>query len=208
VMSQLLLARGVDVAIIDTDTEMIRSAEEFGFKVYYGDGTRLDVLHASGAASARAIGICVDKKDATDKIVELAKAEFPNAQLLVRSFDREHALELIKQGVDQQMRETFESALVLGGMALKAVGANEAEVAEIVEDIRRRDAERFKLEVIGGLAAGAKLLHSNRMKPTPLTPPKRAAAAAAGTAAPAEAATVTSPALPEIAPTQPADAMP
>jgi glutathione-regulated potassium-efflux system protein KefB len=208
VMSQLLLARGVDVAIIDTDTEMIRSAEEFGFKVYYGDGTRLDVLHASGAASARAIGICVDKKDATDKIVELAKAEFPNAQLLVRSFDREHALELIKQGVDQQMRETFESALVLGGMALKAVGANEAEVAEIVEDIRRRDAERFKLEVIGGLAAGAKLLHSNRMKPTPLTPPKRAAAAAAGTAAPAEAATVTSPALPEIAPTQPADATP
>jgi glutathione-regulated potassium-efflux system protein KefB len=208
VMSQLLLARGVDVAIIDTDTEMIRSAEEFGFKVYYGDGTRLDVLHASGAASARAIGICVDKKDATDKIVELAKAEFPNAQLLVRSFDREHALELIKQGVDLQMRETFESALVLGGMALKAVGANEAEVAEIVEDIRRRDAERFKLEVIGGLAAGAKLLHSNRMKPTPLTPPKRAAAAAAGTAAPAEAATVTSPALPEIAPTQPADATP
>lgn len=179
VMSQLLLARGVDVAIIDTDTEMIRSAEEFGFKVYYGDGTRLDVLHASGAAAARAIGVCVDKKAATDKIVELAQAEFPNAQLLVRSFDREHALELIQQGVDQQMRETFESALVLGGMALKAVGANEAEAAEIIADIRRRDAERFKLEVVGGLAAGAKLLHSNRMKPTPLTPPKRQQAAAA-----------------------------
>jgi glutathione-regulated potassium-efflux system protein KefB len=215
VMSQLLLARGVDVAIIDTDTEMIRSAEEFGFKVYYGDGTRLDVLHASGAASARAIGICVDKKVATDKIVELVKAEFPNAQLLVRSFDREHALELIRQGVDLQMRETFESALVLGGMALKAVGANEAEVAEIVEDIRRRDAERFKLEVVGGLAAGAKLLHSNRMKPTPLTPPKRNAAAAAGTAAPAEAAPAASPAAPATpmaAPdntqTQPADATP
>lgn len=184
VMSQLLLARGVDVAIIDTDTEMIRSAEEFGFKVYYGDGTRLDVLHASGAAAARAIGVCVDKKAATDKIVELAQAEFPNTQLLVRSFDREHALELIQKGVDQQMRETFESALVLGGMALKAVGANEAEAAEIIGDIRRRDAERFKLEVVGGLAAGAKLLHSNRMKPTPLTPPKRQQAAAAG---PAEA---------------------
>ncbi|MDO9382997.1 MAG: monovalent cation:proton antiporter-2 (CPA2) family protein [Hyphomicrobiaceae bacterium] len=216
VMSQLLLARGVDVAIIDTDTEMIRSAEEFGFKVYYGDGTRLDVLHASGAASARAIGICVDKKDATDKIVELAKAEFPNAQLLVRSFDREHALELIKQGVDLQMRETFESALVLGGMALKAVGASEAEAAEIVEDIRRRDAERFKLEVVGGLSAGVKLLHSNRMKPTPLTPPKRnvAAASAAGATAPAEAATSPSPpaatatstAAPDSPQTQPADA--
>lgn len=181
VMSQLLLARGIDVAIIDTDTEMIRSAEEFGFKVYYGDGTRLDVLHASGAASARAIGVCVDKREATDRIVELAQAEFPNAQLLVRSFDREHALKLIQQGVDQQMRETFESALVLGGMALAAVGANEAEVVEIVADIRRRDAERFKLEVVGGLAAGAKLLHSNRMKPTPLTPPKRQPAVTAAT---------------------------
>lgn len=187
VMSQLLLARGVDVAIIDTDTEMIRSAEEFGFKVYYGDGTRLDVLHASGADKARAIGICVDKREATDKIVELAQAEFPNAQLLVRSFDREHALKLIQQGVDHQMRETFESALVLGGMALEAIGASEAEVAEIVEDIRRRDAERFKLEVVGGLAAGAKLLHSNRMKPTPLVPPKRPVPPAAASAAPVPA---------------------
>jgi glutathione-regulated potassium-efflux system protein KefB len=164
---------------------MIRSAEEFGFKVYYGDGTRLDVLHASGAATARAIGVCVDSRASTDKIVELVKAEFPNAELLVRSFDREHALKLIQQGVDLQMRETFESALVLGGMALKAVGASEAEVAEITEDIRRRDAERFKLEVVGGLAAGAKLLLSNRMKPTPLIPPKRPQPAPA---APVEAA--------------------
>lgn len=177
VMSQLLLARGVDVAIIDVDTEMIRSAEDFGFKVYYGDGTRLDVLHASGAATATAIGICVDKQDAVDKIVEIAQSEFPNATLLVRSFDREHALKLIQKGVDNQMRETFESALLLGGMALKAVGASEAEVAEITADIRRRDADRFKLEVVGGLAAGAKLLHGNKMKPTPLTPPKRPVAA-------------------------------
>jgi glutathione-regulated potassium-efflux system protein KefB len=173
VMSQLLLARGVDVSIIDVDTDMIRSAEEFGFKVYYGDGTRLDVLRQSGAGTARAIAVCVNEQAATDKIVEIAKEEFPTATLLVRSFDREHAHKLIAAGVDLQMRETFESALVLGGMALKAVGANDAEAAEIVADIRRRDAERFKLEVAGGLAAGVKLLHSNRMKPTPLTPPKR-----------------------------------
>src|SRR5690606_2348905 len=55
VMSQSLLARDVDVTIIDSDVDMIRSAAAFGFKVYYGDGTRLDVLHASGAGSARAI---------------------------------------------------------------------------------------------------------------------------------------------------------
>jgi glutathione-regulated potassium-efflux system protein KefB len=203
VMSQLLLARGVDVAIIDIDTDMIRSAEDFGFKVYYGDGTRLDVLHASGAATARAIGVCVDKQDAADKIVELAQAEFPNATLLVRSFDREHALKLIQKGVDSQMRETFESALVLGGMALKAVGASEAEAAEIAADIRRRDEERFKLEVVGGLAAGAKLLHSNKMKPTPLTPPKRPVAKATDKAQ-AKAAPGEPAAQPELATTTPA----
>jgi glutathione-regulated potassium-efflux system protein KefB len=213
VMSQLLLARGVDVAIIDTDTEMIRSAEEFGFKVYYGDGTRLDVLHASGAATARAIGVCVDKREATDKIIELVQSEFPNAELLVRSFDREHALKLIQLGVDNQMRETFESALALGGMALKAVGASEAEVAEIVADIRRRDEERFKLEVVGGLAAGAKLLHSNRMKPTPLIPPKARPAATASTppaSTPAASTAVAEPS-PDDAPAPPvskADAAP
>lgn len=178
VMSQLLLARGVEVAIIDVDTEMIRSAEEFGFKVYYGDGTRLDVLRHSGAEAARAIAVCVNDPASTDKIVAICKEEFPNSRLLVRSFDREHAHKLIAAGVDLQMRETFESALVLGGMALRAIGADEAEVAEIIDDIRRRDTERFKLEVAGGgLQAGAKLLHSNKMKPTPLTPPKRPVAA-------------------------------
>lgn len=194
VMSQLLLARGVEVSIIDTDTEMIRSAEEFGFKVYYGDGTRLDVLHSSGAATAKAIGVCVNEQASTDKIVELVKSEFPNAELLVRSFDREHALKLITNGVDKQVRETFESALMLGGLALRSVGASEAEAAEIIADIRRRDAERFKLEVVGGLAAGAKLLHSNKMKPTPLTPPKRPV--------------VQAPAAPAATPPEPADAGP
>jgi glutathione-regulated potassium-efflux system protein KefB len=62
VVSQSLLARGLDVAIIDTDTEMIRSAGQFGFKVYYGDGTRLDVLRASGAESAAAIAVCIDNR--------------------------------------------------------------------------------------------------------------------------------------------------
>ena len=63
VVSHNLLARGIDVSIIDTDTEMIRSAADFGFKVYYGDGTRLDVLQASGAGTAKAIVVCVDKRE-------------------------------------------------------------------------------------------------------------------------------------------------
>ena len=177
VMSQSLLARQVDVAIIDTDIEMIRSAGDFGFKVYYGDGTRLDVLRACGAETARAIAICIDDKDAASRIVELAKLEFPQAQLLVRSFDREHSLQLIAAGVDYQIRETFESALRFGTAALQAVGVAENEALEIAEEIRMRDAERFELEIAGGgslEAAKAKLL-GNAPKPTPFTKPKRAA---------------------------------
>jgi glutathione-regulated potassium-efflux system protein KefB len=177
VASQSLLARGIDVSIIDTDTEMIRSAADFGFKVYYGDGCRLDVLHAAGAGEARAILVCVDRRDAADRIVEIAKAEFPLAKLLVRSYDREHALKLVAAGVDVQIRETFESALAFGAAALRELGISGDEAAETAADIRSRDAERFALETTGGLLAGRDLLHGNAPKPVPFTTPKRSRAA-------------------------------
>jgi glutathione-regulated potassium-efflux system protein KefB len=173
VVSQGLLARGIDVAIIDNDVEMIRAASTFGFKVYYGDGTRLDVLHASGAGEADAIIVAVDNRHSTDKIVEVVKAEFPLAQLLARSFDREHALKLAEAGVERQVRETFDSALRLGEAALIALGVDVEEAAEIVLDVRRRDAQRFELELAGGLGAGRVLLRGNAPKPVPLTTPTR-----------------------------------
>jgi glutathione-regulated potassium-efflux system protein KefB len=175
VVSHSLLARGLDVSIIDTDTEMIRSAADFGFKVYYGDGTRLDVLQTSGAGSAKAIIVCVDKRDAATRIARLVKAEFPLAKLLVRSFDREHALTLVEIGVDVQVRETFDSAMTMGEAALVELGVPPEEVAEVIEDVRRRDTERFKLEQVGGVMAGIDLLRGNmpRMKQKPLTTPKR-----------------------------------
>ena len=179
VASQSLLARGLDISIIDIDTEMIRGAEPFGFKVYYGDGCRLDVLHAAGAGEARAILVCVDKRDAANRIVELAKAEFPLAKLLVRSFDREHSLKLVELGVDVQIRETFESALKFGELALRELGVPEDEAAETAEHIRRRDGERFALETAGGLLAGRDVLYGNVPKPVPFTTPRRSRAAAA-----------------------------
>jgi glutathione-regulated potassium-efflux system protein KefB len=177
VMSQSLLARQVDVAIIDTDIEMIRNAGNFGFKIYYGDGTRLDVLRACGAESARAIAICIDDAEAANRIVQLSRSEFPQAQLLVRSYDRQHSLQLIAAGVDYQIREVFESALRFGTAALQAVGVAEAEALNIAEEIRARDAERFQLELAGGgrLEAAREKLHRNVPKPTPFTKPKRAA---------------------------------
>ncbi|CAD0325455.1 monovalent cation:proton antiporter-2 (CPA2) family protein [Xanthomonas hortorum] len=180
VASQSLLARDVDVTIIDNDIEMIQSAEEFGFKIYYGDGTRLDVLHASGAHSARAIAVCVDSPEAANRIVELATREFPHARLLVRSYDREHSLQLVAAGVDYQIRETFESAVAFGQAALVELGMDEDEAVTIAREIRRRDAERFELEIAAGnTRAGAVsgLMYGNITptvpKPTPFTPPRR-----------------------------------
>ncbi len=173
VASQALLARGFDVAIIDNDTEMIQSAAGFGFKVYYGDGTRLDVLHASGAKTARAIMVCVDDRDAALKIVQLLRHECPNTQLLARAYDRGHALQLIAAGADYQMRETFESASAFGEAALNALGVPPEEAAGIAADVQRRDAERLVLQAAGGIRAGIDLLHSNRMKPHPLTRPQQ-----------------------------------
>ncbi|MCW0463108.1 monovalent cation:proton antiporter-2 (CPA2) family protein [Xanthomonas sacchari] len=178
VASQSLLARDVDVTIIDNDIEMIQSAAKFGFKIYYGDGTRLDVLHASGAHSARAIAVCVDNREAANHIVELATTEFPQAKLLVRSYDREHALELIAAGVDYHIRETFESAVEFGQAALIELGMDESEARSIAREIRRRDAERLELEIAAGdVRAGRGLMYGNITPvvptPTPFTPPRR-----------------------------------
>src|SRR5690606_21312093 len=115
---------------IDSDTEMIRSAARFGFKIYYGDGTRADVLRAAGAEAAEIIAVCIDDRDAADKIVALAKAEFPLTRIMVRAYDRGHSLDLIAAGVDYEIRETFESALAFGGAALAALGVSEEEAAD------------------------------------------------------------------------------
>ncbi len=178
VMSQALLARDVDVTIIDIDVDRIRSATRFGFKLYYGDGTRLDVLRTAGAGQARAIAVCVDDRRAANLIVELATHNFTQAKLLVRSYDRRHSLELASAGVDYQVRETFESAVLFGEAALRELGVDPDEAAEIAAEVRRLDDERFDLEMAAGadVRAGMKIMRTNtgfNPQPTPFTPPRR-----------------------------------
>jgi glutathione-regulated potassium-efflux system protein KefB len=175
VASQALLSRGIDVSIIDFDTEMIQAAARFGFKIYYGDGTRLDVLRAAGAGSAKIVAICVDDRAAADKIVAIVKSEFPFAGVLVRSYDRGHTLDLIAAGADYQIRETFESAMKFGEAALVALGVPADEAAETIEGVRDRDAERLQLQISGGLTAGRDLTIKNQPQPVPLTKPRREA---------------------------------
>ncbi len=172
IVCQALLARGIDVTIIDSDTEMIRVAANFGFRIYYGDGTRLDVLHAAGAASAKIVAVCIDKRADTDRIVELLKTECPIAKVLVRSYDRGHTLDLIAAGVDYQIRETFESAMAFGEVALLALGVPPGEATEVLDGVRKRDGARLELQMVDGLSAGRDLMRHNVPTPTPLTPPK------------------------------------
>ena len=173
VSSQLLLARGIDVSIIDNDIDMIQNAERFGFKIYYGDGSRLDILHASGADTAEAIVVCVDHKETTNKIVELVQHEFPMAKLLVRSYDREHALHLAKQNVDYMIRETFESAMLFGGAILEEMGVDQSDVEEISQEIRELDKERFGTETAADdVYAGIGLQYTGPRPTAPLITPK------------------------------------
>src|SRR5690606_10359831 len=136
------------------DVEMIQAAAQFGFKVYYGDGTRLDILHAAGAANADLILVCIDNKAAATRIAELVRHEFPLAKVMVRSFDRGHAIELRNIGVDFEMRETFESAVAFGAEAIRLMGADEMEIEEAIEGVRSRDRLRFEAQVLGGTQAG------------------------------------------------------
>ncbi|WP_209427757.1 monovalent cation:proton antiporter-2 (CPA2) family protein [Pararhodobacter sp. SW119] len=163
---QMLLARGAQVSVIENNPDRIREAARFGFKVYFGDGTRLDILHASGAAQAQVILICVDDRSAVSTIAELVRHEFPNAAVLARSYDRGHSMELIRAGVDFEIRETVESALLMGAEGLRRLGWDEAAVTEALDDIRRRDVQRLTEQVQGDFMSGR-----DKMLTTPVPEP-------------------------------------
>lgn len=167
IASQLLLAQSLDISILDNDPDRVREARRFGFKVYFGDGSRLDVLRTSGAETADAILVCTNDRKANDHVVDLVKEHFPLAKLLVRSYDRGHSIKLMHKGVDYEIRETFESAIAFGAASLQALGMTPLEVSEVTADIRRRDCQRLELQAREGLMAGADMLHV-QPRPEPL----------------------------------------
>ena len=172
--SQVLLSSGVKLAVIDQTPERIRDAERYGFKVHFGDGTRLDTLRHSGAGEADAIMVCIDDPGAALRIVELAQHAFPQAKLLVRSFDRRHAVALIRAGVEFQIRETVESAYLMGAQGLRALGVAEVDIEDAAADIRQRDAERLSEQVQGDDMSGRDRLYLH-VVPEPLHRPAKKA---------------------------------
>jgi monovalent cation:proton antiporter-2 (CPA2) family protein len=174
-VSQMLLPAGIEVTTIDNDVEMLEAASRFGFKVYYGDGARLDVLRAAGAGKARLVCVCVERRETATRIVELLRAAFPLTRVFVRVFDRIHALEVLEKGAHFQLRETYESAIAFGRAALDELGLPADYQAELEEDVRRRDRERFALQQQGGTPqAGLDRLYTRPVpRPEPLIAPKQ-----------------------------------
>ncbi|WP_296712939.1 monovalent cation:proton antiporter-2 (CPA2) family protein [Rhodoblastus sp.] len=147
---QPLLAERIDVTVIDSSVKRIRDAGKFGFKVYFGDGCRLDVLRAAGAGEARIIAICVGNRDIANAIVALARDNFPTAKIFVRAYDRIHAIDLLDKGVDYQIRETLESALAFGGAAIAELRGDPDAAREAVDAVRQRDLDRLAIQKAGG----------------------------------------------------------
>ncbi|THF50910.1 monovalent cation:proton antiporter-2 (CPA2) family protein [Allorhizobium terrae] len=175
IAAQILLASGRDVTIIDDSADRIRQASMFGFRIYFGDGTRLDMLRAAGIEKAKIVAVCTQKREVTDKIVDLIASEFPHCRLFVRSYDRVHSLSLRARNVEYELRETLESGLAFGRSAIIALGVGEETATAIEADIRRRDEERLQLQAVDGLRAGTHMLYNRPVQPEPLVKPKRGA---------------------------------
>jgi CPA2 family monovalent cation:H+ antiporter-2 len=173
IASQILLAGGREVTIIDHSAARVRQAATFGFRIYFGDGTRLDVLRAAGIERAKIVAVCTHKMEITDRIVDMVQAEYPNARIYARSYDRLHTLSLRARGVDYELRETFESGLVFGRKTLEGLGVDDNAAQEIMDDIRRRDEARLAVQEAEGISAGRDMLHFEPVKPEPLIKPKR-----------------------------------
>ncbi len=149
IVTQLLHARGVDVVLIDTKPDQIEQSKAFGWKVYYGDGFRPDVLRAAGARDARMLIVTTGGAWDPHRL-DAVRTAFPHLKVVARAHDRLHYMRLMEADMDLAVRELFHSALEVGRIALAELGASPATVDAITEEYIRRDNERLALQVASG----------------------------------------------------------
>jgi glutathione-regulated potassium-efflux system protein KefB len=145
-VAQMLMAKGVALTLIDSKASQIELSGEFGAKVFYGDGTRLDLLRAAGAETAKAILFCIDGDDLGPRKLEPILEAFPQAQVFMRAFDRRHLLKLRDLDLAGTYREVFESSVLMGREALLAFDVPEQEVQRVEAEFRRRDGSRLEAQ--------------------------------------------------------------
>ena len=149
-VAQMLVAQGIGVTLVDTDIEMIDVAGSFGAKVYYGDGTRLDLLRQAGAAEAELILFCIDGDQLEPEFLEGVHEAFPDASIFVRAYDRRALLKLRDAPVAGTVREVLDSAVRMARMAMQKVGVGEEEIDRTEDLYRARDRERLKAQLETG----------------------------------------------------------
>lgn len=149
-VAQMLIAQGLSVTLIDRDPEIIEVGGKFGMKVYYGDGTRLDLLRQAGAEDAELILFCADGDQVTPDLLELIAQGYPNATVMTRVFDRRAIIALKDAPVAGMFREVYETAIVMARQALRAVGVDDGEIDRSEDDYRRMDAKRLGIQLEAG----------------------------------------------------------
>ncbi|HWJ37277.1 MAG TPA: NAD-binding protein, partial [Sphingomicrobium sp.] len=156
-VAQMMMAKGIGVTIIDKKPAQIELSSEYGTKVYYGDGLRIDLLRTAGADAARVIAFCNDNEggEMTREAVAAVLRTFPQASVMVRLFDRLHMLDLRGLDLTFAERELFEGAVAMGKAALKASGVPRDEIERVEREYRMRDCDRLELQgATGDVRAG------------------------------------------------------
>ena len=149
-VGQMLAIQGISLTLIDRDSEMIDTAANFGAKVYYGDGTRLDLLRQAGAAQAEIILFCIDGDQIDAALAHSVHEAFPDAALFIRAYDRRAFLKLQGAPVNGIIREVIESAVVMARRAMDAVGVDGEEISRTESLYRQGDIERLRVQVAAG----------------------------------------------------------
>jgi monovalent cation:proton antiporter-2 (CPA2) family protein len=164
-ISQMLTGQGCQVTLIDKKPAQIELSGRFDVKVYYGDGTRIDLLRRAGAEEANVIIFAHDDKSFGAEAVNPICEAFPQAAIFVRAYDRRQLIALDSADVAGVVRETYESAIGMGRQVLQALGVQTADIAEVERQYRANDLDRLdKQRADGTLTVGKELLFSNNRR--------------------------------------------
>lgn len=155
-VAQMLVGHGFCLTLIDKKPAQIELSGRFDTKVYYGDGTRVDLLRSAGADDARLIIFCIDDPSLDARLLKPIMSAFPHAAILVRTFDRRHQMRLHDMDVAGSVREVFESAVIMGRMAMEVLGVSEVEAKEVEQQYRANDRERYEVQLAHGDMMAAK----------------------------------------------------
>jgi glutathione-regulated potassium-efflux system ancillary protein KefC len=139
IVGRLLFASGLKATVLDFDPDQIELLRRFGFRIFYGDATRLDLLHAAGADQAKVIVNAIDDVESNLRLVEVVKQNFPKATIVSRARNVNHFYELRRMGVQLIEREVFDSALGAGRKVLEVLGVHPFEARERAFRFRRHN---------------------------------------------------------------------